>query len=287
MKNVMLFWLLIWQRVCPGSNRVYCGRSPRPHGGAGIRRPDKNREYRQRIWAGAARTSDQGDYSFPSLPAGEYEVAVEADGFPRTTRTASVEAGATTTADFALRLGEVKESVTVGDASPQIQYDSHSVGGVITQSQIQDLPLNGRSFLELAKLEPGVQPPTRAQGNRTYVPALGAPGGPSGRGTRVTIDGGSVMAFSTGGSVLGLSQDVVQEFQISTASFDLSTGMTFTGAINVATRSGGNELHGSAYYFFRDHKLSAYPNLKRDPANPDPFFQRRQFGFAGRWSDPP
>jgi hypothetical protein len=224
--------------------------------------------------------SEQGDYSFPSLPAGEYEVAVEAGGFPRTIRTASVEAGATTTADFTLRLGEMKESVTVDGASAQIQYDSHSVGAVITQNQIQNLPLNGRSFLELAKLEPGVQPPTRAQGNRTYVPALGAPGGPSGRGTRVSIDGGSVMAFSTGGSVLGLSQDVVQEFQISTTNFDLSTGMTFTGAINVATRSGGNEMHGSAYYFFRDHTLSAYPNLKRDPANRDPFFQRRQFGFA-------
>src|SRR5262249_49494703 len=141
--------------------------------------------------------------------------------------------------------------ITVDSASPQIRYDSHSVGGVITGSQIQNLPLNGRSFLELAKLEPGVQPPSRAQGNRTYVPGMGAPGGPSGRGTRVVIDGGSIMAFNTGGSVLGLSQEVVQEFQISTANFDLSTGMTFTGAINVATRSGANEPHGAAFYFFR------------------------------------
>jgi hypothetical protein len=64
------------------------------------------------------------------------------------------------------------------------------------------------------------------------------------------------------------------------ANFDLSTGLTFSGAVNVATRSGGNELHGSAFYFFRDHKLSAYPALQREPANPDPFFQRQQFGFA-------
>jgi hypothetical protein len=88
------------------------------------------------------------------------------------------------------------------------------------------------------------------------------------------------MAPGTFGTALGFSQEVVQEFQIATASFDLSTGPTFTGAINVATRSGGNDLHGSALYFFRDHKLSAYPALKRDPANPDPFFQRRQFGFS-------
>jgi len=225
-------------------------------------------------------SSERGDYSMPSLVAGEYELSVEAEQFQRMVRRASVEAGATTTSDFALRLGNVKESITVDGASPQIQYDSHSVGGVITGSQIQNLPLNGRSFLELAKLEPGVQPPVRAAGNRTQVPVLGAAGGNSGRGTRVTIDGGSIMAFSGGGSQMGFSQDVVQEFQISTVNFDLSTGLTFTGAINVATRSGGNDLHGSAFYFFRDHKLSAYPALKRDPANPDPFFQRRQFGFA-------
>jgi hypothetical protein len=225
-------------------------------------------------------SSEQGDYSFPALTAGAYEVTIERERFQRTVRQASVQAGTTTTVDFDLPVGDVRESITVDGASPQIRYDSHSLGGVITGSEIQNLPLNGRSFLELAKLEPGVQPPSRAQGNRTYVPAMGAPGGVSGRGTRVTIDGGSIMAFSNGGSVMGLSQDVVQEFQISTANFDLSTGMTYGGAVNVASRSGSNELHGSAFYFLRDHRLSAYPALKRDPANPDPFFQRRQFGFG-------
>ena len=71
-----------------------------------------------------------------------------------------MEAGSTTTADFILRVGDVKESVTVEGASPQMQYDSHTVGGVVTQEQIEGLPLNGRSFLELAKLEPGVQAPS-------------------------------------------------------------------------------------------------------------------------------
>jgi hypothetical protein len=223
-------------------------------------------------------TSEQGDYSFPALLAGEYEVSVEASGFQRIVRTAAIETGVTTTADFTLRVGETKDSVTVDGASPQVHYDSHTVGGVVTHEQIEDLPLNGRSFLELAKLEPGVQPPTRATNNRVFVPVLGAPSNT--RGQRVTVDGGSIVAIGYGGSAMGFSQEVVQEFQVSTVNFDLSTGITDVGAINVVTRSGGNDLHGAGLYFFRDHKLAAYPALNRDPANPDPFFQRRQFGFA-------
>jgi hypothetical protein len=228
-------------------------------------------------------TSEQGDYIFPSLLAGEYDVSVDASGFQGMVRQALVEAGTTTTADFALRVGDAKDSVTVDAAAPQMQYDSHTVGGVITQGQIEGLPLNGRSFLELAKLEPGVQPPSRSNNNRVFVPILGAPGGNTGsggRGTRVTVDGGSIMAVGSFGSQMGFSQEVVQEFQISAANFDLSTGTTDAGAVNVVTRSGGNDLHGTAFYFFRDHKLSAYPALGRDSANPDPFFQRRQFGIA-------
>src|SRR5215471_13322936 len=154
-------------------------------------------------------TSQQGDYSFPALLAGEYEVSVEASGFQRVVRQAVVEAGTTTTTDFALRVGEVTDSVTVDDATPQMHYDSHTLGGVVTQGQIEGLPLNGRTFLELAKLEPGVQPPTRSNANRTLVPVLGAPGVNVG-GTRFTVDGGSVTSIGVGGSEMGFSQEVVQ-----------------------------------------------------------------------------
>src|SRR5260370_36935595 len=93
-------------------------------------------------------------------------------------RQASVEAGAPTTAHFDLRVGEVSESVTVDAASPQLHYDSHGVGGLITHSQIQNLPLNGRSFLERAKLQPAAQPPARGADKHTFVPSRSArPGG--------------------------------------------------------------------------------------------------------------
>ena len=72
----------------------------------------------------------------------------------------------------------------------------------------------------------------------------------------------------------------MQEFQVSTVNFDLSAGMTDAGAINVVTRAGGNQPHANIFYFFRDHNLAAYPALNRDQSNPDPFFQRQQFGFS-------
>jgi hypothetical protein len=236
------------------------------------------------VATGLARTatiSEQGGYSFPALLAGGYEVSVEAAGFQRVVRSVSVEAGTTTTANFVLNLGQVNESITVDAVSPQIRYDSHSVDGLITRDQIANLPLNGRSFLELAKLEPGGQPPpSRFSNNRTLVPVLGQPVGNNGRGTRVTVDGGSIMAVGNGGSAMGFSQEVVQEFQVSSVNLDLSTGLGNGAAVNVVTRSGGKDLHGTAFYFFRDHTLAAHPALGRDQADPDPFFQRRQFGFA-------
>src|SRR5215467_2900352 len=91
-------------------------------------------------------TSELGNFSFPVLSAGEYEVSFEAPGFQRLVRHVTVEAGTTTTADFSPTVGTVTESITVDEAAPQMHYDSHTVGGVVTELQIEDFPLNGRSF---------------------------------------------------------------------------------------------------------------------------------------------
>ena len=225
-------------------------------------------------------TSEDGDYSALALAPGDYLIAAEATGFSSQERKATVEAGTTTTVNLHLQRGAISETVVVEIADSLMRRDDHQVSGLISRNQIENLPLNGRNLLELAKLEPGVQPPTRASSNRTFVPALGQPQGNNGRGTRVTVDGGSIMAVGNGGSGMGFSQEVVQEFQMATVNLDLSTGLTNGAAINVVTRSGGNDLHGTGFYFFRDHTLAAYPALKRDLDNPDPIFRRQQFGFA-------
>jgi hypothetical protein len=130
---------------------------------------------------GLARTiaiSMTGDYSFPFLLAGEYEISVEAMGFQRAVRTATVEAGRTTTADFSLTIGDVKEAVNVDAATPQMQYDSTTLGGVVTRVQIEGLPLNGRSFrVGQARARCAGAIPKQQQ---SYLPVLGAPGGNTG-----------------------------------------------------------------------------------------------------------
>lgn len=116
-------------------------------------------------------TGDAGDYSAPARLPGVYEVTAEAPGFQRVAREVIVEAGTTTTVNLTLQLGATTETVTVDAASPQMRYDAHEVGGVVTRPQIEGLPLNGRSFLELAKLD-------RARSNQRGE-AITAPSCPS------------------------------------------------------------------------------------------------------------
>jgi hypothetical protein len=205
-------------------------------------------------------TDGPGEYSLPALVAGEYDVSAEAPGFQRSVRAATVEVGSTTTADFEMRVGDAKDTITVDAASPQMHYDAAGVAGLILRSQVEDLPLNGRSFLELAKLEPGVQAPSSTNRNRTLLPILGAPGS-NVSGTRVTVDGGSITSVGMGGSQMGFSQEVVQEFQVATVNFDLSTGTADAGAINIVTRSGGNDLHATAVRLRHGWPHSTEPHL--------------------------
>jgi hypothetical protein len=218
-----------------------------------------------------------GVFSASALPAGQYEVRVEVSGFRTEVRDATVAVGGLTTSDMHLQVGASKDIVTVEAVTPQIEYESHAIEGVVNRQQIENLPLNGRSFLQLAMLEPGVTVSANSLGqyNRAFdVSILGADSDL----TRITVDGATVRDSVTGGTQQNFSQEIVQEFQVSSVNFDLSTSLGAGGAVNVVTRSGGNEFHGSAFFFFRDHNMSAYPNLQRNPLTPDPFFARRQSG---------
>lgn len=225
-------------------------------------------------------TNADGFFSVPALPAGEYEVRAELKGFRTLVRDATVAIGTTTTVDLKMQLGSTNEVVTVEAATAQINFESHAVQGIVERNTIQELPLNGRSFMQLASLEPGVtiSAGTTAQFNTLFtVSVLGA-----GNRTVFTVDGGNISDnIDVGGGIssMNFSQETVQEFQLSSVNFDLATPIAAGGAINIVTRSGSNNYHGSAYFFFRDHNMAAYPNLQRDPRNSDPFFARRSPGF--------
>ncbi|HYA15937.1 MAG TPA: carboxypeptidase-like regulatory domain-containing protein, partial [Bryobacteraceae bacterium] len=229
-------------------------------------------------------SNNEGLYNAPALPPGDYEVRVEMQGFRTVVREANVVAGGTTTVDAALSVGASREVVTVEAASASVNYESQSVAGVIPRESIQDIPLNGRSSLQLASLEPGVtvNPGATSQFNAMFnVSILGANGGATsqgGVGPAYTMDGGTINDEVEGGTSMNFSQEVVQEFQLSAVNFDPSTGIAAAGGVNIVTRSGSNDWHASAYFFYRDHNMAAYPGLKRSTFNPNPFFARRNPG---------
>ncbi|HEY9432111.1 MAG TPA: carboxypeptidase-like regulatory domain-containing protein [Blastocatellia bacterium] len=237
---------------------------------------------------GAARvtqTNSAGEFQFSLLQPGDYEIKVTMQGFKSHVAPITLQVGESITSDFSMEVGGANETVVVTSETPVINTSDFKIDGVVNRKQIDNLPLNGRNFLQLALLEPGVSVesvdnPGTSPNNFFRVSIAGA----SQALTRISVDGATINDRVTGGTAQNFSQETVQEFQISTFNFDPSTSVTGVGSVNVVSRSGTNDFHGSAFFYFRDHNISAYPSLKRDPrrfiepSREDPFFARRQGG---------
>jgi hypothetical protein len=224
-------------------------------------------------------TGGDGIYQASSLLPGEYEVRIEAQGFSTQIIALVVQVGNTTTGDASLRVGAASEIVDVTAEAPQIDKQNYKIDGVITRQKIDALPLNGRNFLQLALLEPGVGVSASnpgAQNNLFNVSIGGAPASL----TRLTVDGGSILDPVCGGAAQNFSTESIQEFQISTFNFDLSTGVTSVGAVNIVSRTGTNEFHGSAFLFWRDSDFAAVPTLAQPGSGRSLDFSRYQYGGA-------
>ncbi|HZS06442.1 MAG TPA: TonB-dependent receptor [Blastocatellia bacterium] len=225
-------------------------------------------------------TNGEGYFIARSLPPGTYSVKVEQSGFSSgLVEDVVVQTGQTSTASIGLKVGSATEVVQIEGTSAQLQVDTsrQTVDGIVTAEKIVSLPLNGRNFLDLAALQPSVQVRDGESIDPTKVGAYRAVSvnGSSGTGTRVQIDGIDVTDETVGTTVTGISTDAVQEFQLSRASFDLSTSLTTSGAVSISTRTGGNEFHGSGFYFWRNEGLGA--RLQFEP-NSEPF-HRHQYGY--------
>jgi Carboxypeptidase regulatory-like domain len=241
-------------------------------------------------------TRGGGVYSVENLFPGEYEVKVEAQGFITQLQALPVVVGNTTTGNFSMTVGGTSQTIEVTAAAPIINTTDTTVGGVVNRERVESLPLNGRSFLSVAALEPGVSISYAANsgaGNPNNFFQISIGGAPQ-QMTVISVDGSRVNDRVTGGTSQNFSAETVQEFQISTLGFDLSSGTVSAGVVNIVSRTGSNDLHGSGFFFFRDHNMAAFTGFKRpcDPTarNPlcdspsslerlnDPFFVRRQYG---------
>ncbi|HSO75957.1 MAG TPA: carboxypeptidase regulatory-like domain-containing protein, partial [Blastocatellia bacterium] len=224
-------------------------------------------------------TGDDGIYALENLLPADYEIKVEAAGFATSLIAATVQVGSTTSGDAQMRAGGAGEVVDVVAEASIIDKQNFKIDGVISRQKIDALPLNGRNFLQLAVLEPGVAVNTGNVGNANVLFSVSIGGGSSAL-TRLTVDGGSILDPVTGTAAQNFSTETIQEFQISTFNFDLSTGVTSVGAINIVSRTGTNEFHGNAFLYFRDNAISALPTFFRPNSSFDPDFRRYQWGGA-------
>lgn len=226
------------------------------------------------------KTNDSGDWSIPNIPPANYRVRVEKEGFKTSTiPSLDVEIGKTANGSVVLSIGERTETVEVSTLPPQLQTSEATVGQVIDQKQINDLPLNGRNVLQLATLAPGVSPPQQGQtgnpnrtGNRNlYITVDGG----RGSSTNYVLDGTYIRSIRFNNMSIQPNVDTLQEFNLLRNSFSVEYGQG-QAVVSMVTKSGSNQIHGTAYEFARNSVFDARNYFAT--VGPKPDFTRHQFG---------
>jgi hypothetical protein len=226
-------------------------------------------------------TNGEGIYVLSNLPPGDYELRVEAAGFtPKVSKEPiRLQVGQSVTTDVPLDVN-LKDSVTIDivERTPLVDTNTSKVDRVIDEKEIENLPLNGRNFLELALLTPGNAPAPNFDPTKTNTVVISS-AGQIGRGGSVTVDGADTNDDVVGGAVQNISQDAVAEFQVATNRFDARIGRTGSGVVNIVTKAGSNEYHGLASVYFRDNKLQGLPATFDRTLGQTPPFDREQYSF--------
>jgi Carboxypeptidase regulatory-like domain len=228
-------------------------------------------------------TNSSGAYNSGALLPGDYKVQVAVRGFRQMETPVTVLVGNTATANAKLQIGQENQIVEVQGSAVRVNTEQATVQGVLNAEQIENLPVNGRNFLDLAQLEPGVQ----IQDGQDFDPTKAgfssiSFGGRFGRTARIEVDGVDVSDETVGTTTMDIPASGIEEFQLSQSSLDLSNELTSSGAVNVTTRSGTNNIHGQAFGLFRDSSLAAALPTPVGLAAPN--FQRSQYG--GRLGGP-
>ena len=214
-----------------------------------------------------------GTYNSGPLPPGRYLVRVAAQGFKTVEQTVEVAVGIITSANVTLELGSENTVVRVESSAISVNTEQATVQGILSAQQIENLPVNGRNFLDLAQLEPGVQ----IQDGANFDPTKNgfssvSFAGHFGRTARIEVDGIDISDETVGTTTQNIPQIAIGEFQVGQSNLDLSTELTSTGTINVVTRSGANDVHGEGFFYWRGDSVAAKQSLIPVP------FDRKQFG---------
>jgi hypothetical protein len=224
-------------------------------------------------------TDASGYYTVGALAPGKYNLKVESANFKTYQTTAVVQVGQMTTANVRLEIGSSATVVEVTGSAITINSEQAAVQDVLTAADIDQLPVNGRNFLDLATLEPGVQ----IQDGSTFDPTKNGYsslsfGGRFGRTARIEVDGVDISDETVGTTTQNIPQSAIDEFQVASSNLDMSTELTSSGTVNVVTKSGKNEWHGGTYYYGRSNQTSAKIASNPDGSPESLDFGRKQFG---------
>jgi Carboxypeptidase regulatory-like domain len=217
-------------------------------------------------------SSSAGTFSTGPIVPGNYSMRFEAPSFKSYQTTVVVQVGQITTASAKLEVGSSSTVIEVSGTAVSVNTEQSQLSGDLTSAQIENLPINGRNFLDLAQLEPGVQIQDGGNFDPTKIGFSSISfGGKFGRSARISVDGVDVSDENVGTTTTGLPSSSIQEFQLAQSSLDISNGLTSGGSVNVVTKSGTNSLHGEGFGLFRDNsQAAAYPG--------GALFQRGQYG---------
>ena len=219
-------------------------------------------------------TTEAGLYAFPSIPAGSYTLSVEGKGFKKFQLTKIVlQINTPATVNAALELGAATETIQVEANSETIQTNNATIGNVVERKSIEALPLNGRNPLNLLIYEPGV---VQRSGGTVNV------NGARSTAVNVTIDGIEANESTNPNptnNIFRLNPDNVQEFKVTTSNPSAEEGRNSGANISVATRSGTNQFHGTAFEFFRNTALNSNESFARAQGLEKPIIKLNQYGF--------
>jgi hypothetical protein len=229
-----------------------------------------------------AVTDESGRYQIAALPIADYRLEIRAKGFQtRILERVRVEVARKVTQDFQLQVGDVSQVVLITASGDLIERATTSVGHVIDRGMVQELPLNGRYFLDLGLLVPGSVTPPQGAFSSAPIRGLGSfsitTGGSREETINYMINGITLNNLTNSSITFQPSIGAVQEFRVDNSTFSAEYGQSSGAVVNIATRSGGNEFHGELFEFFRNDVLDAR-NFFTFTSNEPPPFKRNQFG---------